>query len=246
MPSRICSLAAVLLLFFGALGSAQAMQIVVTSTPNTDGSNPETIVITDRTGEVGVGPDGFDTWTGDFNAATFDISWNLSFDSDPGVGGTVLITNNTAVTQFYAYETGVVSSVEVPAGGLMSGSSTISIGDSDTSGTTAVMQALTNDAIYSGRISGVTERTLFNAPYTLTAGPNAVNTDIAGFSNETTTTPLPVGGLLSLRHAFRLSSGDTATANSTFVVVVPEPATLGQLGLGMAALGFLVRRRTLR
>ena len=245
---RIFSGACCVILGILHVTTAHAASLSIEMSPTADFSNSQVMTITDQTGTMTVRDEvlGIMDWAGSVDGPDFSVTWDLTLDPDPGVSGTVLITNNTATTQFYAYETGVISSVSVPAGGVMRGSSTITVGDTDLSGTSANMQSLLNDAIYSGRIQGVTQRTLFpNA--SLTAPGNGTNFDFATFGPEPTFTTLPVNGLLSLRHAFRLTAGDTATALSTFIVeppaVIPVPAAVWLFGSGLLGLVAVARRK---
>ena len=245
---------AILVLLCAVVAQLPAATITITSTPTLDASNLDTgsivttVVLDDRrTGVTQNDADGVKTWTGSLNTSNGDFSWDLFFDPDPAVGGTILITNSTASPQFYSFETGVVSAVDIPVGGIMDGSSSISVADSDNSGTTATMSAVFGDAIYTGKITGVTERTLFPpGASALSAPPNGTNTDMESFASESTSTALPVLGILALRHAFILSAGDTATALSTFVVNVPSPTGSVLLWLGVLGLCFCRRKRTLR
>ena len=239
---------AILLLLCAVAVQLPAATITVSSTPNLDGSNAIPLVITEATGDVGTDDSGkIKTWVGEYNTLNFNVSWDLEYNADPSVSGTIAVVNNQPVTQFFAIETGVFSTVAVPAGGILQGSSSITVADADGSGTNAIMMAPPGDAVYSGKIQGITQKPLFGAPYGLSSNPNVSNTDIRFFPNpgpDLSTTALPVGGLVSLRHAFTLTSGDSATANSTFIVNIPSPAGSVLLWLGLLGLSVCRRSRT--
>lgn len=86
--------------------------------------------------------------------------------------------------------------------------------------------------------------------FSLTAlsGGTSATTDQNGLSASGPTISAPaVASSIGLTHRFNLTSRDTGTFNSTFVVEpIPEPATVLLLGLGFAGLAVVGRRATRR
>ncbi len=199
--------------------------------------------------EVSILNEDVSTLSGSYRDRNYSISWDLVLDADPGISGTINITNLQSIDQFFATEVSLVvqSGGAVPAGGLMSGSSNIFITTTNDQSATASLSAAGGDSIYSGIIAGTTERELFSAAYGLSiTPPTLLGSDSDSFSSETTSTSLGVGDVLALRHAFVLTANDTATAISSFIVVVPSPTGSVLLWLGALGLCFCRRKRTPR
>ncbi len=161
-------------------------------------------------------------------------SLNLHLDPDPGVASSASVKNLSGVTQTFIFEVTMPVVLTVPAGGSMSGGTSISIADTDFDGDGTMATAGVN-AIYQAFIDGVLQKTLFNSPYSLSFTgqiPGFTDSDTSNFSDFSTEA---LDSTLKLRHEFEVSPGDTATFNGTFFVI-PEPATMGLLGLGGLAL----------
>ncbi len=208
------------------------------------GDVPSRIVeLDEQDGDFVTNPDGTQNWSGSWTDSDLSVRWSFFLDPDPGVGGSIVVTNNAATPQFFSFETGLPVALAFAAGSEMSGSSSISVSDANFN-RVASLTAANGDSVYSGKIDGATQRTLFTDPFSLSVATlGGTNSQSAGFSGESTVTSLPVDGLIQVRNAFLLSPGDSATANSTFVVV-PEPS-LGMILIGAAAcaMGFRRRRR---
>ena len=179
-------------------------------------------------------------WSGTWTTAMWDATWNLVMDPDPGISGVIGLKNNTAMMQAMTYNVSMATIGYYPAGSFMTGSSSITIGDSSFN-STATMSTQTGVAIYTALIDGtqlIPSGELFPDPYSLTAtGLGATNSANASF---TSTTPLALTTSMGINHLFNLTAGDQATLNSTFYVI-PEPATMSLIGLG--ALALLKRRK---
>ena len=188
------------------------------------------------------------TWSGSYRDRNYSIDWALELDADPGISGTISITNNQPIPQFFSTEVGLVVATggAVPAGGLMAGASQLILSTNSPT-VTATLSAPGGDSIYQGKIAGTIERELFSDPSSLSITPPVLlGTDFDSFSGEFTTTALGVGDVLSLRHAFVLTADDSATAVSSFSVVVPSPTGSLLLWLGALGLCFCRGKRTPR
>lgn len=190
-------------------------------------------------GEWNEGPDGQIDWSWDSSSPWIrdDLeitSFNLFLDPDPGIASAGSVKNAGGVTQTFVIEVTLPVAMTVPAGGSMTGGTSISIADTDFDGDGA-MGTSGADPIYKAFIDGVLQKTLFNSPYSLSFAaqiPGFTTGDTSNFSDFSTEA---LDSTLKLRHEFEVSPGDTATFNGTFFVI-PEPATMSLLGLGGLAL----------
>lgn len=176
------------------------------------------------------------------------VNGGVTVDPDPSVSLAVAITNLTGGPQTFTFT--VVSPVAPPLPGstLHGGSTSASIADADGSGgATLQIDPLTSQPMYRGYI----DLMMGGGPVLDMLPPDVssiVVTTPYGTNIATKTLGLgPSGPFLpsgpamvniALEHKFELTPADTATFNSTFVVV-PEPTTLLLIGLG----GLFLRRK---
>jgi hypothetical protein len=152
------------------------------------------------------------------------------------------VVKNTDAAGTFTFEVGIPVTVSLPAGTAMSGSSSITINDSNLNGAASV-SAPAGGAIYQGRINGTPVATLFDDPYSLSPSfPPTTTSDNASFSGATASV-LNVGDVMSIQHTFVLSARDGATGNSNFVII-PEPASFVLIALGGIAALVMSRRRS--
>jgi hypothetical protein len=161
----------------------------------------------------------------------------LEFDPDPFVLNNILVKNTTESTQIFSAFVGLPTTFGAP--NLISGNITTSVIDGGTDGATVATVSPT--AIYQAQIDGVTVSTLQNDPFSLVAPPTGSNSASASFGP--TVSAIPVNSNIGIQLRFSLTPGDTAAILSRFdVVEVPEPASAGFIGLGLALITRLAGR----
>lgn len=201
------------------------------------------------------------TWSYAGQQTGLNDSWALQWDmlaNANGAGGIatggggssfvtahLAVTNNSFSTQsFWALVTLTLDN-PIIGGTLMNGQSSAAVtdffGDGATLGTIS-SGMFAGDPIYAGRINGVTQQTLMDSPFLLTANPNSSNSDSATFG-----TPVPLVGpdatTISVWLKFELSAFDTANVVGVFeVAAIPAPATLPLLA-ALSLVGVRRRRR---
>jgi hypothetical protein len=179
---------------------------------------------------------------------TSDWSINLTtltVNPDPFVSFVGGFTNNGVSAQDFILSVNQV--VGAVPGTLIGGSTILTYADSNFSGTGGLFNAISGGAAYSGTIDFANALNLLSPPaLALTplfpgdATQSASQT--AGLPGPTLPGP-PVANIIGITHRFNLSSADSATFNSTFIVVVPEPTTAALFGLGLGGLALFGRRR---
>lgn len=179
---------------------------------------------------------------GPITLTSFKInSWSSSYSNDPFVTNNLNVTNTTGSTQTFMVN---VTSPVVPqaAPTQLSGS----IGLTLTNGSSpsgATLGSSSPNAVYTALIDGASVQTLFNNPFTLSCAA-------AFCSNSNNTSfgiPTPISGgaantSIGITIQFTLSPGASAGVTSVFNVV-PEPATVALVGVGILALVSLGRRQ---
>jgi hypothetical protein len=176
--------------------------------------------------------DGKDEWNGTvFQTNVFALQWDLLLDYDhAGLSGPLSIRNTSDGPETITISVSLpVLPGGAPAGFRLFGASGISIADSNGDGT-ASLTAPPENAAYNaftapnsnGIDPAVLLQSLFTGSYGLTINTlGGTLADVQSFNDLKLTSTLNVIGI---QHNFVLSTGDTATFNST-VGVVPEPST---------------------
>lgn len=164
--------------------------------------------------------------------------FTFSYDEDPYVTGGFSAINSSGATQTFTF---IFTSPVVPAltpstlyGGSMSGSIT--------AGKTvpATVSTVSGTPLYWGMIDGTPVLPFYPDPQSWTISTAGATMNISA-RNEPITNPGPAAmNNISMQFKFTLTPDDIATMNGTFVVLIPEPATLSILGLGGLV---LLRRR---
>jgi hypothetical protein len=184
--------------------------------------------------------------TGRFEGNGYEVNWRMEGSVDPALTIAFSFVNLTAGDVSVLYlATLPVTPLAPPTvtGGSLGGSITDGNGDG------VVLSDFSSAALYSAEVNGTSFQTLYDAPFAISSGVpfQTALIPVQSFGIPGLTVPGPgvtvndIGILLS----FTLSPHDAVAFTGNFVVepaVVPEPATLGLVLLGMA--GFA--RRALR
>jgi hypothetical protein len=188
------------------------------------------------------------------NGSYSTSSWSLTLTSltvnpDPIVSFVGGVTNNNVAAQDFILSIQQVVPA-IPGGTLIGGSTILTYADSNFDGAGALKNALSGGAGYSGTIDGDSfpvpnplELLLaFNLTPLFPGDATQFVSQTAGLPGPTLPGPA-VASTIGITHRFNLSPSDSATFNSTFIVVVPEPATGLLAGLGVLLLAALRRAR---
>jgi hypothetical protein len=175
------------------------------------------------------------------------FDWMLMVDSDPIVTQNFGF-RNTGPTQTFNLVTTATVGPLVPSS-LMGGSTGGSVTDADFNGAGG-LSTVTPDAFYVGLIDGAAispSTELHPDPFSVTLSISGETKNIpnVNFGLPGPTVPGPaVTNTIGIRNRFSLSGGDSVSSSNFFQVeVVPEPGTASLLGLGLAGLAILRRRR---
>ena len=184
--------------------------------------------------------------TSQFGGATgMNMTWNMTFDSDPVITGITSVTNLSPSAQQFTLIFTLPTTVSPSSkmGGSLQG------GVTDNTGDGATITAPTGSALYQAIIDGVLQQSLHADPFSYNE-PNAFQS--SNFASQSWGTPIPnapgpaVASYIRIQLDFILTGNDSASMTSNFVVVpVPEPAPATMMLFGLGALA-LRRRRSAR
>ncbi len=201
----------------------------------------------DHPGSVKVTPNGDGTYGIRFYgyvpgewAAMWNLTMNQAVARSPNlfVYGLFVFTNPSSTTNSFSVAA-FLPGVNLAAPTEMSGSISGTILDRNGDG--AAVSAPGGGSVYTAMIDGVPQKTLLDAPFSSSAGANAVNAfGPASFTNELGP---QVTQSLAIMHDFTLTGSDSLTVSSSFLVT-PEPAAALLVAVGLVAL--LGKRRRFR
>jgi hypothetical protein len=166
--------------------------------------------------------------------------WNMTFDTDPSVGGSLAVTNTGAVTSQFTL-TFTLPIAPIPGSTLTRGS--VQGGGTDLNSNGVTIAAPFGSALYWSMIDGAQITPLYSDPTSFSGGPDSSpNVPQATFGNPIYVVGPAVATSIGLRFDFTLTPGDTATFSGVHIVLVPEPATGALVALGLVALAARRRR----
>jgi hypothetical protein len=196
-------------------------------------------------------PDGSIQYQNGYYTAT---DWSMTLTSltvnpDPIVSFVGGFTNNNIAAQDFILSVQQVVPA-IPGSTLIGGSTILTYADSNFDGAGALKNALSGGPGYSGTIDGdnfplpndLELLLAFNLTPLFPGDATQFVSQTAGLPGPTIPGPA-VASTIGITHRFNLSPADSATFNSTFIVVVPEPATGLLAGLGVLLLAALRRAR---
>lgn len=179
-------------------------------------------------------------WMIPINAGGLSVASN----PDPFINTGFTFLNTSGGTANFVLSVSNTSADEIPAP-VISGETNYDLTDANNNGAT-LDQSGTGESLYNAFFGGdgdVRDLVPPDGDAALPVNANGVNIgQISGaYSNEAIGSGLSIGEAFGIRHEFRLSSFDRVTVQSTFIVEVPEPATIALAAFGV--IGLLACRR---
>jgi hypothetical protein len=192
-------------------------------------------------------PDG-ETYShvGNGNGVEFNVSWDLDVNPDPFIVGTFNLTNTSTTTEEFIL-TITLPTTPFPGPNVMGGYfGAFTYTDANLDSTVTINTVGANP-FYQALVDGVVVQSMGSFTLNAFGGPGIFGTA----SQQAFGTPIPsdpapgIASSIGTSLRFELSGGDRVSIPIRFEVtpVVPEPATLALVGLG---LGALILRRVRR
>ncbi|MDX9971657.1 MAG: PEP-CTERM sorting domain-containing protein [FCB group bacterium] len=179
----------------------------------------------------------------------YTLDWEIGGHLDPAlvVSGSITNLTNAAINVAFLFATPVIPFLPPSgAGGSIAGSVTDGNGD-------GVTLSNVDSSLYTALVNGTDFRTLGDSPFNFTSavpfGSAALPVLSFGIPGLTEPGPGVLVTDMGILVAFQLSAHDSAAFTANFVLeprdeVIPEPATLGLMVIGLAGFaGRALRRR---
>ena len=175
-------------------------------------------------------------------AGMWDWNWmSLTLDPDPLVSFVGGFANVSGMAQDFVFSISVPIAPSLPSS-FYGGQTIVTYGDANFDGAGGLFNDTSSNPAYTGTIDGSGQLDMLVSLSLIPLFPGDTTqsaSEVQGLPGPTIPGPA-ANSTIGILHRFNLSAGDQATFNSTFVVVIPEPATIGLLAVGGLA---LLRRR---
>ncbi len=176
-------------------------------------------------------------------AGLWNLTWDMTVDTDPFVNGVFGLTNMSGATQTFVLNVTLPITPAVTPSSLIGGSIGGSVTDANNDGTATVANS-GGAPLFDGLLDGASALTIINAPFSFSApfagGTANIPATNVGLPGPTIPGPA-VLNTIGINHIFTLTPGDTVALTS-FFLVVPEPASLGLLACGILVMAVKRRR----
>ncbi len=188
-------------------------------------------------------PDQFDLDGNMMMPGMWNLTWDMTVDTDPFVNGVFGLTNVSGMTQTFILNVTLPIAPPVTPSSLIGGSVGGSVTDVNGGGGTVANAGAA--PLFDGLIDGVSALPIITAPFSFSApfpgGTANIPATNVGLPGPTIPGPAALS-TIGINHTFTLTPGDTVSLTSFFQVVIPEPASLGLLACGSVLIGLRRRR----